>query len=100
MKKTGLKAQYCIIGGQYRDYCYGEKETLLGAKRLAAKKVEYWDNWQGWHIPRIYDIKDTEVVTIDGEKTRVPKAGATAIAKGNYKNGKTTWTEGADMLGH
>lgn len=100
MKKSELKAQYCVIGGQYRDYFYGERETLLGAKRLAGKSIEYWDNWQGWHVPRIYKTEDTEVVALDGESVRVPKAGATAFAKGTYKFGKITWTEGADMLGH
>lgn len=99
MKKSELKAQYCVIGGQYRDYCRGERETLLGAKRLAGKSMEYWDNWQGWHIPKIYKIEDTEIVPLDGESVRVPKPGATAAAKGTYKDGKITWKEGADMLG-
>lgn len=99
MKKSELKAQYCVVGGQYRDYCCGERETLLGAKRLAGKSMEYWDNWQGWHIPKIYKIEDTEIVSLDGESVRVPKPGATAAAKGTYKDGKITWKEGADMLG-
>lgn len=99
MKKSELKAQYAVIGGQYRDYCCGETETLLGAKRLAGKSMEYWDNWQGWHIPKIYKLEDTEMVSLDGESVRVPKPGATAAAKGTYKDGKITWKEGADMLG-
>ena len=99
MKKSELKAQYCVFGGQYRDYCCGERETLLGAKRLAGKSMEYWDNWQGLHIPKIYKIEDTEIVSLDGESVRVPKPGATAAAKGTYKDGKIIWKEGADMLG-
>lgn len=49
---------YYVIGGQYAQYCYGGAETLLGAKRLAAKHEEYWDNWQGWHRPSIYAAED------------------------------------------
>lgn len=91
--------QYCVIGGQYQDYCYGERETLLGAKRLAGKSMEYWDNWQGWHIPMIYRLEDTEISINNNGKMRSPKSGVTAIAKGRYKNGKITWVEGEDMLG-
>lgn len=63
MKKEN---KYAVIGGQYTSICYGCTPTLLGAKRLATKNMEYWDNWQGWHTPKIYDIEDTEV--IDGER--------------------------------
>lgn len=54
---------YYVIGGQYETYCYGGTPTLIGAKRLATKNMEYWDNWQGWHKPKIYKADDTEVIT-------------------------------------
>lgn len=53
---------YCVIGGQYKVVYYGSCPTLLGAKRLATKCAEYWDNWQGWHKPDIYLIEDTEEI--------------------------------------
>ena len=46
--------RFYVIGGQYERVCYGGTPTLLGAKRLASKHEEYWDNWQGWHKPDIY----------------------------------------------
>lgn len=54
---------YYVIGGQYQDYCYGGTPTLLGAKRLANKNKEYWDNWQGWNTPRIYRADDCMTAT-------------------------------------
>lgn len=56
------KINYYVIGGQYEHYCYGGAETLIGAKRIAAKHEEYWDNWQGWHRPRIYRAEDCVAV--------------------------------------
>ena len=56
------KSNYYVIGGQYRAYCYGGTPTLLGAKRLANRNEEYWDNWQGWHKPKIYRAEDTEEI--------------------------------------
>ena len=77
MKK---KINYYVIGGQYEDYCYGGTPTLIGSKRLATKSMEYWDNWQGWHKPRIYRAEDTKIITThgwvsyyDGEEIRIPK---------------------------
>lgn len=74
------KNNYYVIGGQYERICYGGTPTLIGAKRLATKNAEYWDNWQGWHKPQIYRAEDTEVIvsnsrilTRDGEEIRVPK---------------------------
>ncbi len=79
---------YYVIGGQYEPYCYGGTPTLLGAKRLASKNEEYWDNWKGWHTPYIYKAEDTEVITSngyitvpDGCEIRVPKEGAIPIVK-------------------
>lgn len=76
MKKQN---NYYVIGGQYEDCCHGGAPTLLGAKRLATKNMEYWDNWQGWHKPAIYRAEDTEVVesygritTPDGWNIRIP----------------------------
>lgn len=80
MKKQN---NYAVIGGQYESYHYGDTPTLIGAKRLANKNQEYWDNWQGWHTPKIYQIEDTMVITTrnwitlaDGTETRVAKRGA------------------------
>lgn len=56
MKK---EIKFYVIGGQYEHTYYGGTPTLLGAKRLATKCIEYWDNWQGWHKPAIYRAEDT-----------------------------------------
>ena len=50
--------KYYVIGGQYEPYNCGGVYTLEGAKRLATKNEEYWDNWQGWHKPAIYKAED------------------------------------------
>lgn len=83
MKKTN---NYYAIGGQYESYCIGGTPTLIGAKRLANKNMEYWDNWQGWHRPSIYRAEDTKVVesrgritSYDGDMIRVPKYGAMPV---------------------
>lgn len=52
--------KYYIVGGQYALRCYGACDTILGAKRIASKNVEYWDNWQGWHTPAIFRGADME----------------------------------------
>lgn len=77
---------YYVIGGQYETYCYGGTPTLIGARRLAAKNMEHWDNWQGWHKPKIYKAEDTEIIisrgrilTDDGTDVRVPKKWAEPI---------------------
>lgn len=77
---------YYVIGGQYESICYGGTPTLLGAKRLANKNQEYWDNWQGWHTPQIYRAEDTEIIescgritTYDGVKIRVAKYDALPV---------------------
>lgn len=73
------KENYAVIGGQYETYYYGSTETLLQAKRLATRNKEYWDNWQGWHTPKIYKIEDTKEIfsrgrltAHDGQPIRVP----------------------------
>lgn len=71
--------KYQVIGGQYESKWYGESDSLRGAKCIATRHQEYWDNWQGWHKPSIYLA--TEVVEIvsrgrittpDGQKIRIP----------------------------
>ena len=71
--------KYQVIGGQYESIWYGESDSLLGAKRIATKHEEYWDNWQGWHTPKIYLAEDTKriessgrITTRDGEMITVP----------------------------
>ena len=67
------KNNYAVIGGQYQSYYYGGAPTLLGAKRLAGKNMEYWDNWQGWNRPHVYRMEDTEIVENFYGTTRAPK---------------------------
>lgn len=64
------KVNFYVIGGQYRYHCYGGTPTLIGAKRLANRNQEYWDNWQGWHTPAIYSAEDCE---INNDGTVYPK---------------------------
>ena len=52
--------KYVVIGGQYFQRCYGVVDNLIAAKRLATKNEEYWDNWQGFHTPLVYDFRDCE----------------------------------------
>ena len=82
-----MKNNYYVIGGQYESYCYGGTPTLIGAKRLANKNREYWDNWQGWHTPQIYRADDTQVIESSGRITnrdgvviRVPRLLAEPIS--------------------
>lgn len=72
--------KYQVIGGQYESKWYGESDTLRGAKCIATRHEEYWDNWQGWHKPSIYAAEDCMEITsmgritsYDGTKIRVPK---------------------------
>lgn len=46
--------KYTVIGGQYQKVIYGETDSLRAAKHMANNNLEYWDNWQGLHYPRIY----------------------------------------------
>lgn len=75
--------RFQVIGGQYESHWYGESNTLRGAKILARRCEEYWDNWQGWHLPRIYEAQDVKeitssgrITTSDGAIIRVPRFGA------------------------
>ncbi len=78
--------KYQVIGGQYESHWYGESDSLHGAKVIAGKNKEYWDNWQGWHTPKIYAAEDVEeiesqgrITTTDGVTIRVPSAWATPL---------------------
>ncbi len=73
-------ANFYVIGGQYEHYNHGGADTLLGAKRLAGKNDEYWDNWQGWHRPSVYAASDCiETTNFYGEQM-TPKPGAQPVA--------------------
>lgn len=83
MKKEN---KYYVIGGQYEVKNYGGAPTLIGAKRIANRNKELWDNWQGWHTPGIYRAEDTELVEArgmitvsDGEMIRMPKPWAERV---------------------
>ena len=70
--------KYMIIGGQYFYTVYGFSDTLHGAKCIAARHAEYWDNWAGWHIPSIYASSDLN-------ESGYPVFGAQPVA---FHNGK------------
>lgn len=78
--------KYQVIGGQYEYHFEGESDTLEGARKIAAENREYWDNWGGWHTPKIYLEEDVEEITAedyithpDGSKIRVPKEDAVDV---------------------
>lgn len=78
--------KYQVIGGQYETCWYGESDTLRGAKIIATRHEEYWDNWQGFHKPSIFLAEDVEeiesrgrITTSDGRIIRVPKLGAEPV---------------------
>ena len=79
--------KYQVIGGQYEQHYYGESDTIRGAKCIATRNREYWDNWQGWHTPRIYKAEDVQVIishgritTPDGWEVLVPKPDAVPVS--------------------
>lgn len=91
--------KYQVIGGQYESVWYGESDSLHGAKLIAAKRDEYWDNWQGWHRPSIYlaqNVKEIEskgrILTPNGVIIRAPIA--EAKYKYDFKNKK--WFDVSD----
>lgn len=61
--------KYQVIGGQYESKWYGESDSLHGAKIIAGKNKEYWDNWQGWHTPNIYRAEDVLELESKGRTT-------------------------------
>ena len=80
MKK---EIKYYVIGGQYEYYNYGGAATLLGAKRIATKNEEYWDNWQGWHKPHIFKAEDCELKRNFYGRDYYPKANTVPEASWN-----------------
>lgn len=83
------KINYYVIGGQYEGYNYGGSKTLLGAKRLAGRSKEYWDNWQGWHTPAIYAAEDCEEITTRyGRSMMLPMFNAQPVAVYNEDAGR------------
>lgn len=36
--------KYQVIGGQYESSWIGESDSLRGAKIIATRNMEYWDN--------------------------------------------------------
>lgn len=84
---------YYVIGGQYEAICYGWKPTLHAAKLLAAKNEEYWDNWQGWNRPAIYDAKNCEMrkTMYRDYETIVPKGDVYPALKWTGKRWDAIW---------
>ena len=79
--------RYQVIGGQYESSWKGESDTIRGAKIIATRNQEYWDNFQGWHKPSIYNAEDVveieskgRITTPDGMKIRIPKDDAIPVA--------------------
>lgn len=87
------KYRYYVVGGQYQSFCYGGTPTLLGAKRLASRNVEYWDNWQGWHVPAIFRAEDVRRADNYYGVTTVPVDGVNPVAVAHYNNGRVIWEE-------
>lgn len=78
--------KYQVVGGQYESKWYGESDSLRGAKCIATRHQEYWDNWQGWHKPAIYLASDVveivskgRITSYDGTIIRVPKGMAEPV---------------------
>lgn len=78
------KLNYYVIGGQYTTIFYGGSETLHGARIIAGKHKEYWDNWQGWHTPKIYRAEDChEGTNFFGDTVMTPNEYAQPILPGH-----------------
>lgn len=82
--------KYAVIGGQYQAYCYGFAPTLHAAKLLATRSAEYWDNWQGWHVPAVYNAADVEPCRNFYGNGYAPKFGAVPVAVRGYNDRQ--WT--------
>ena len=89
------KINFYVIGGQYSSYCYGGSISLLGAKQMAAKHDEYWDNWQGWHRPNVFAAEDCVLAETQfyGEQM-VPKPGTFPVA--TYDMDQKRWKQGGE----
>ncbi len=79
--------KYQVIGGQYESHWYGESDSLRGAEMIASKNKEYWDNWQGWHTPKIYPAECVREVVSKGRITS-PDGVTIRIPVGPYKEEK------------
>ena len=92
-----MKGKYYVIGGQYQAYCYGSRETIHGAKLLASKNDEHWDNWGGWHRPKIYSGEDCVLADTQfyGEQV-IPAEGARPVTV--YDMQKKRWTKKEDLM--
>ena len=87
--------KYYVIGGQYLFRNYGGAYTLEGAKRLATKCEEYWDNWQGFHKPVIYKAEDCIIASnFFGQEDYYPKNGAIPYMNWNKQSKKWAFNEG------
>lgn len=75
----GTMKKYQIIGGQYDSQWYGESDSLRGAKNIAGRNKEYWEDVQEWHTPHIYDSEDVQVIEVQGRTIRAPKHGAIPV---------------------
>ena len=80
-----------IIGGQYQSYYYGTVGTLEEAKKMALEHDEYWDNWQGWHVPGIYRHEDCEDVENFYGEGRAPGPFAEPVSV--YDRDTETWID-------
>lgn len=101
---------YAVIGGQYQAFCYGTVGTLREAIALAEQSAEYWDNWQGWHVPSIYNTEDCiETTNFYGETLRPADdeqgRRKEPILKANYEEDEDDerkivwWTPDGEVLG-
>ena len=91
------KNQYVVIGGQYQCYDHGCTPTLLGAKRLATKSAEYWDNWQGWHVPAVYRLEDAHLVENFYGTVYAPNHDARPVALYDDKKGRWLTQDELDL---
>ena len=80
--------KYQVIGGQYEQSWKGESDSLHGARVIAGKNKEYFDNWQGWHTPGIYRAEDCREIVCkgwitmeDGETTIIHNDDAEPVGK-------------------
>lgn len=96
MKLNEKSAKFAVIGGQYQSCFYGFADSLHAAKILASKCAEYWDNWQGWHIPAIYAAEDVKPVENFYGSGYAPRFGAVPVAVKAY--GDRAW-HAPDRLG-
>lgn len=89
MKLNEKSAKFAVIGGQYQSCFYGFADSLHAAKILASKSTEYWDNWQGWHIPAIYAADDVKPIENFYGSGYAPRFGAVPVAVKSY--GDRAW---------